>query len=72
MRAKFLAIILFSLLITSLRAQGDDEGPLCKKLRDEGDLINVIASYAACSNVNTNYTNVIENWEYYCNNYTKR
>lgn len=72
MRAKILAILLFSLLITSLRGQGDEKEQICKKIRTEGDLINVIASYAGCSNVNTNYTYVIKNWGFYCKKYTTR
>jgi hypothetical protein len=59
MRAKILAIILFSLLIASMKAQGDDQGPLCKKVHDDKDLLNAIANFAGCSNVNTNYTDVI-------------
>ena len=67
MKAKILAILLFSSLITSMRAQN-----LCDKVKADGDLINAISSFAACSSVNTNYTYVIKNWDYYCKNYTAR
>jgi hypothetical protein len=60
MRGRILILVCFALLLTGLRSKKVS----CGYVQEDGELINTIAKFAACSNVNTNYSGYIKNWTY--------